>query len=141
MQSVSLGKGGFCFVYGHGGTGKLFLWSTIICRLRSEGTIVLAVASSGIASLLIEGGRTAHSRFRLPIDRNETSTCEFKKNTYLAELICRTSLIIWDEAPMTHHFVFEAVDRSFRDIRHAVNLNVSSIPFGGVTMVLGGDFR
>ncbi|GKE78900.1 DNA helicase, partial [Tanacetum coccineum] len=34
------------FVYGHGGTGKTFLWKTIIYALRSEGKIVLAVASS-----------------------------------------------------------------------------------------------
>ncbi|GJZ69083.1 DNA helicase, partial [Tanacetum coccineum] len=35
------------FVYVHGGTGKTFLWKTIISSLRSEGKIVLAVASVG----------------------------------------------------------------------------------------------
>uniref|UniRef100_A0A6N2MNQ0 ATP-dependent DNA helicase n=1 Tax=Salix viminalis TaxID=40686 RepID=A0A6N2MNQ0_SALVM len=35
------------------GTGKTFLWHTIINRVRSESLIVLAVASSGIASLLL----------------------------------------------------------------------------------------
>lgn len=49
------------FVYGHGGTGKTFLWTTIISALRSGGRIVLAVASSGIASLLLPSGRTTHS--------------------------------------------------------------------------------
>nr|GEX57995.1 hypothetical protein CTI12_AA123990 [Tanacetum cinerariifolium] len=44
-----------------GGTGKTFLYKTIISRLRSELKIILAVASSGIASLLLPGGRTAHS--------------------------------------------------------------------------------
>ena len=39
------------FVCVHGGTGKTFLWKTIIMKLRSQGKIVLAVASSGIASL------------------------------------------------------------------------------------------
>ncbi|GJY09512.1 RNA-directed DNA polymerase, eukaryota, reverse transcriptase zinc-binding domain protein [Tanacetum coccineum] len=47
------------FVYGQGGTGKTFLWKTIIYALRAEGKIVLAVASSGIASLLLPSGRTA----------------------------------------------------------------------------------
>nr|GEV74442.1 DNA helicase [Tanacetum cinerariifolium] len=46
------------FVYGHGGTGKTFLWKTIISALRSKEKIVLAVASSGIASLLLPSGRT-----------------------------------------------------------------------------------
>nr|GEW49670.1 DNA helicase [Tanacetum cinerariifolium] len=36
------------FAYGHGGTGKTFLWKTIISSLRSEGKIVLAVASSAL---------------------------------------------------------------------------------------------
>jgi len=36
--------------------------------LRSKGQIVLTVASSGIAALLIPGGRTAHSRFAIPIN-------------------------------------------------------------------------
>jgi ATP-dependent DNA helicase PIF1 len=63
IRSVTENKGGFFFVYGHGGTGKTYLWKTLICRLRSEGKIVIAVASSGIAALLLPGGRTAHSRF------------------------------------------------------------------------------
>jgi nucleoside-triphosphatase THEP1 len=51
------------FVHGHGGIGKTFLWRTIINRLRSEGLNVLAVASSGIASLLLPGG--LHSSFKI----------------------------------------------------------------------------
>ena len=102
IQAVELNLGGLYFVYGPGGTGKTFLWSAVISKLRSEGRIVLAVASSGIASLLMDGGRTAHSRFKIPINIDEFSCCEIKQNTYLAELICETSLVIWDEAPMTH---------------------------------------
>lgn len=141
IEAASSGAGGMFFVYGHGGTGKTFLWSTIIAQLRSEGKIVLAVAGSGIASLLIKGGRTAHSRFKIPIDVDEFTCCEIKKNTHLAELICKTSLVVWDEAPMTHRYIFESVDRTFRDILTKVNPNARSMPFGGLTMLLGGDFR
>ncbi|XP_074324065.1 uncharacterized protein LOC141660986 [Apium graveolens] len=88
-----------------------------------------------------EGGITAHSRFKIPIDADKFSCCEIKQNTYLAELICNTSLVIWDEAPMTHRYVFEAVDRTFRDICSKVNQEAGTLPFGGLTMVLGGDFR
>ncbi|XP_062224416.1 uncharacterized protein LOC133922908 [Phragmites australis] len=51
------------FISGYGGTGKTYLWNAIIVKLRAEGEIVLAVASSGVASLLLPSGRTAHSRF------------------------------------------------------------------------------
>ncbi|XP_071708670.1 uncharacterized protein [Rutidosis leptorrhynchoides] len=46
------------FVSGHGGMAKTFLWKAIITVLRARGKIVLAVVSSGIASLLLPSGRT-----------------------------------------------------------------------------------
>ncbi|GJT19857.1 ATP-dependent DNA helicase PIF1-like protein [Tanacetum coccineum] len=62
MNAVDNNKGGMFFVYGYGGTGKTYLYKTMFAALRSKGEIVLNVASSGIAALLLEGGRTAHSR-------------------------------------------------------------------------------
>ena len=101
------------FVHGHGGTGKTFLWTTIIAKIRSQNQIVLAVASSGIASLLLPGGRTAHSRFKIPINITDCSVCEIKKKrTHLAKLIIEAVLILWDEAPMNHKRCFETLDRS-----------------------------
>lgn len=54
--AVSENKGGVFFVYGFGGTGKKFIWRLISSAIRSRGDIVLNVASSGIASLLLPGG-------------------------------------------------------------------------------------
>jgi len=104
------------FNIGHGGTGKTFLWNSIITYLRAKRKIVLTVASSGVASLLLPNGRTAHSRFRIPIDLDELSICDIKRGTKLADLIVKTNLIIWDEALMTNRQCFEALDRSLRDI-------------------------
>nr|BAD01692.1 helicase-like protein [Oryza sativa Japonica Group]BAD03910.1 helicase-like protein [Oryza sativa Japonica Group] len=132
---------GFFFVSGHGGTGKTFLWNTIIAKLRSQNKIVLAVASSGVASLLLPRGRTTHSRFKIPIDIDETSICNIKRGTMLAELLAETALIIWDEAPMTHRRCFEALDRTLRDILSETCPSNSIIPFGGKPIVLGGDFK
>lgn len=63
------------FVDGPGGTGKTFVYSIMLAHVRSQGQIALAVASSGIAALLLKGGRTAHSRFKIPLDLDRTSTC------------------------------------------------------------------
>lgn len=54
------------------------LWKAITTKLRSEGKIVLAVASCGIAALLLQGGRTAHSRFHIPLILTEESTKEYE---------------------------------------------------------------
>jgi ATP-dependent DNA helicase PIF1 len=129
------------FVYGYGGTGKTFLWTTLLYSIRSQGKIALAVASSGIASLLLPGGRTPHSRFKIPLDISQNSMCSIKKNTHLAELIQNTSLIVWDEAPVNHRYCFEALDRTLRDIMSDKRPNAENMQFGGITVVLGGDFR
>ncbi|XP_019171108.1 PREDICTED: uncharacterized protein LOC109166675 [Ipomoea nil] len=65
LDDVSSHLGGLFFVYGYGGTGKTFMWRALSSTLLSKGQIVLNVASSGIASLLLHGGRTAHSSCRV----------------------------------------------------------------------------
>ena len=141
MRPSLIKKQALVFVHGHGGTGKTFLWHTIINRVRSESLIVLAVASSGIASLLLPNGRTAHSRFKIPLSIDESSTCAIKKNTHLSHLLQKTSLIVWDEAPMINRCCFEALDRSMRDVLSEGENYNNDLPFGGKTILLGGDFR
>ncbi|XP_019157202.1 PREDICTED: uncharacterized protein LOC109153796, partial [Ipomoea nil] len=141
LTDVDCQQGGLFFVSGYGGTGKTFLWRALSSALRSKSQIVLNVASSGIASLLLPGGRTAHSRFAIPISVNEDSTCNIRNGSELAELLVQTKLIIWDEAPMMHKFCFEALDRTMRDLMRFVNPRSSDMTFGGKTVVLGGDFR
>jgi PIF1-like helicase/Helicase len=109
--------------------------------VRLEGGIALAVASSGIASLLLPGGRTAHSRFKIPLELDLNSTCEIKRGTNLAQLIELCSLILWDEAPMNHRHCFETLDRTLRDLMAPLDQKCAHKPFGGKTLILSGDFR
>ncbi|KAF7814906.1 ATP-dependent DNA helicase PIF1-like [Senna tora] len=102
---------------------------------------IVSIASSGIASQLIPGGRTAHSRFSIPLNIDGNSTCHIVQGSDLAELMVHTKLIIWDEAPMVHRHCFEALDRTLRDIMHSQNAALAKHPFGGKVVVLGGDFR
>jgi PIF1-like helicase/Helicase len=135
MDAVSVGNGKCFFLNGPGGSGKTFLYNTLCHALRAQGKIVICVASSGIAALLLIGGRTAHFRFKIPIQIHESSTCSIKKNSLEAELLQAASLIIWDEVPMQHRHIVEAVDRTLQDIRNSHKL------FGGLSIVFGGDFR
>ncbi|XP_021990917.1 uncharacterized protein LOC110887647 [Helianthus annuus] len=141
INAIEGNKGGVFFVYDYGGTGKTFLWKTLSAAIRSKGQIVLNVASSGIASLLLSGGRTAHSRFRIPLNLTEDSVCNIKPDGDVARLLHETNLIIWDEAPMVHKHAFEALDRTMNDIFNIDTSNRSNIRFGGKVIVLGGDFR
>nr|GEV90190.1 hypothetical protein [Tanacetum cinerariifolium] len=116
MHSIEIGQGGVYFVYGYGGTGKTFLWKTLASGIRIKGDIVLNVASSGIASLLMSGGRTTYSRFHIPINIDETSTCSICPQSELRALLKKCKLIIWDKSPMTNKLCFETLDRTLRDV-------------------------
>ena len=123
------------FIDGPGGCGTTFLYKTLLGGVRIKSDIAIATASSGIASLLLSNGRTAHSRFKIPINPHESSTCNIKQRSELSELIKVLKLIICDEAPMAHKFCVESVDRSLRDITDL------DLPFGDKVIVCGGDFR
>lgn len=141
MKSVLSNDGQFYFLYGYGGTGKTFLWKTLSAALRSQRKIVLNVASSGIASLLLPGGKTAHSTFCIPLILNEQTTCNITQQCLRAKLLRAASLIIWDEAPMMNKLCFQAFDRTMRDLMRVESEDNMNKPFGGKVVVLGGDFR
>lgn len=137
LGAVFAKTGGVFFLYGFGGTGKTFLWKILSSAVRCRGEIVLNVASSGIASLLLQGGRTAHLRFGIPLNPDEFSICTMEKGSDLANLMKESSLMIWDEAPMMSKHCFESLDRSLADIIGSHDQK----PFGGKVIVFGGDFR
>ncbi|PKY58476.1 hypothetical protein RhiirA4_304547, partial [Rhizophagus irregularis] len=64
MQEIEYNSPKCFFIDGPGGTGKTFLYNTILAKIRLCSEIALPVTSSGIAALLIDGSRTAHSCFK-----------------------------------------------------------------------------
>jgi hypothetical protein len=104
--------------------------------LEGLPSIAIAVASSGIAATLLLGGRTFHSRFKAPVNNlGPLSTCNISNESGLAQLLRMAKVIVWDEAPMAHRHLLEALDRTLRDIMDCDE------PFGGKVIVLSGDFR
>jgi hypothetical protein len=130
------------FVDGLGGTGKTFLYSCLLSTVHAQGWVVVAMASSGITALLLDGGRTAHSRFKIPVQGlNSTSTCYISGDSELATLLQAAALIVWDEVVMMHMHAFEAVNKSLQDIMAVINPTFKFLPFGGLVVVFGDDFR
>ncbi|XP_025409936.1 uncharacterized protein LOC112683234 [Sipha flava] len=120
------------------GTGKTFLINLLLAKIRTDRIIALAVASSGIAATLLEGGRTAHSTFKIPLKMSyddTSSVCNISKQSNTAQLMRDCVFIVWDEASMTHKSSVEALDRTLRDLRNKNTL------MGGCTVLFSGDFR
>ena len=65
------------FIDGPGCTGKTFLYHTLLTKVRGRGEIALAMASSGIAALQLNGGRTLHSRMNS--SRSMSIMCEISR--------------------------------------------------------------
>nr|GEZ93479.1 hypothetical protein [Tanacetum cinerariifolium] len=135
LRHVDNDISGVFFIDGPGGIGKTFLYKALLAKVRSHGLIALATASSGAAANNMPGGRTAHSRFKIPINLENNSLCNIKKQSGTAKLLRTAKLIIWDEASMAKRQAVEALDRSMQDITGM------RLPFSGKIMVLRGDFR
>ena len=91
-------QGGVYAVEAKGGTGKTFCISTLISTIRGLGKIVLAMAVSANAATLFAGGRTAHSKLKIPIELDDDSKrCNFKEKSVTAKLIKEASLLIIGE--------------------------------------------
>ena len=118
-----------------GGYGKTLLLKVLAAKIRSEGGVVICVASTGLAAQNLEGGRTAHSRFKIPIDILEDSTCSIKAQSSLAKLVKMAKLIIWDEVFSCHRHNIEALERTLQDLMS------SKEPFGGKVVCFSGDPR
>ncbi|ETV75935.1 hypothetical protein H257_09895 [Aphanomyces astaci] len=111
-------SGNAYFLQGEGCSGKSYVSQILLAKVRDKGDIALVVASSGLAALLLMGGTTAHSRFKIPVTTlNDKSLCHIPKQSSLAKIIRDTKLIVWDEVSMIHKHALEAVDCSIRDIR------------------------
>ena len=67
---VDRNEGGVLFLDDPGITGKTFLINFILAKIKSEGKIALATASSGIAATFLTGGCTLHRTFKTPLDLN-----------------------------------------------------------------------
>ena len=115
------------------GCGKTAFANGLAATIRADGGIVVCVAASALAAMLLSRGRTAHSALHIPIPANDSTMCNLSYSD--RALLQSADVIIYDEISMVHEHVADTVDRSLRDVMRDVR------PFGGKTVVLMGDFK
>ncbi|XP_027150281.1 uncharacterized protein LOC113750513 [Coffea eugenioides] len=134
-QTVFSSKGQSFFIDGPGGMEKIFLYRSLLATLRSQGYIAIVVATSGVATSLLPGGRTTHSRFKISLDFSKNKTCQLSKQSSMAQLIIECKLFLWDEASMAKRESIETFEELLKDVMETDD------PFGGKVVIFGGDFR
>ena len=132
-DAVESGRGGIFFIQASGGCGKSFWANGVSAALRVAGHSPVVVAASGLAATVLDGGRTAHSTFGIPIDIDENAFCTC--NTTEKRAIMSCSAVFWDECSMVHVHVANCVNRSLQDWMRSPKL------FGGKVVVFMGDFQ
>ena len=137
VDATSQPVGRIFFLDAPGGTGKTFVLNLILAEIRKNNEIAVAIASSGIAATLLEGGLTVHSVFKLPLDIKSCDkvTCNISKSSATAKILKKCKIIVWDECTMSHRSSLEAVEDTLRDFRN------NNLLLGGTVLLLAGDFR
>jgi len=133
LQLLKMGSN--VFVTGPAGSGKTHLINQYIAYLRQHDIDVGITASTGIAATHM-GGMTIHSWAGIGIKSNisEYDLEAMHDKQYLLRRIERVKVLIIDEVSMLHHFRLDLVDKVMRSMKRA------DLPFGGVQVVLCGDF-
>jgi len=85
-------------------------------KIRRRGQVALYVVSSGIAALLLNGGRMSHLYFKIPFFIYEDSVARLRHNSYMFPVLQQTKVIIWDEVPIQHKYDIDAIDQCLRDL-------------------------
>ena len=113
------------FIKAPGGTGKSFVMRCLQEGVMGQSKVVIPVASTGLASIQMKNGTTAHRRFRVPIDLDAKSECQLTIQSPEAALIRDAAVIMFDEITMCHVYVLLAINKLLQELCN------STLPFGG----------
>lgn len=123
------------FLTGAAGSGKTHVLNEYVSYLKNRGVSVAVTASTGIAATHI-GGVTIHSWSGIGI-RDALSDADIEnlvQKEYLYKRFEKARVLVIDEVSMLSSTLFDFTDRICRAMKR------SEDPFGGMQVVLSGDF-
>lgn len=135
-EALKIMKSGMnVYLSGSAGSGKTYTLNTYISWLREHNIEVAITASTGIAATHM-GGMTIHGFAGIGI-RESLSDYDLEallEKPYLSKRFETTQVLIIDEVSMLHARTLDMVDRVARAFRR------NEKPFGGMQVILSGDF-
>lgn len=139
ILSAVVDEGKSIFFTGSAGTGKSVLMKTIITKLRQKYTKepdrVAVTASTGLAAVNIDGS-TLHSFAGIGLGREPAAELlkKIRRNPKTRQRWIRTKILIIDEISMIDGDLFDKLEQVARTLRN------NASPFGGIQLVVTGDF-
>jgi ATP-dependent exoDNAse (exonuclease V) alpha subunit len=134
-----LKTGANVFLTGEPGSGKTHTVNAYVAWLQRNDVWPAITASTGIAATHI-GGATIHSWSGIGIleDLGERDLDSIMQNERVVRRLRSTSVLIIDEVSMLSYRVLDMVDRVLREVKKG-DVHGEK-PFGGIQVVLVGDF-
>lgn len=132
FQAIKNGKN-IC-ITGSAGTGKSEVIK-LFRKLYQKQRVVITTSTTGISALLI-GGTTLHSYLGIGLGTSSVGALITKihKKAYLRQRWKKLQTLIIDEISMLSPILFDKLEAIARAIRK------DDRPFGGIQLVLSGDF-
>lgn len=129
-------SGSSVFITGSAGTGKSHCLKAIIADLKARNRKYAVTSSTGCAAVLV-GGQTIHSYIGLGIGNNTADKIIFglQKNRPKYRQIEELNVLIIDEISMLDDTTFTKISNVLQIVKKQ-----RDTPFGGVQMILVGDF-
>lgn len=123
------------FLTGSAGTGKTYVLNQYIEYLQNRKVPVAITASTGIAATHMNG-QTIHSWCGMGVKENiyQVNLNQLANKKYIQKNVGNAKVLIIDEISMLHKNQLEMVDEILQHLRESFD------PFGGVQVVLSGDF-
>ncbi len=129
-----MNEGYSVFLTGPAGSGKTYVLNQFIKLMKHEGKHVSVTATTGLAASHL-GGSTIHSWSGIGV-RDEIGM-HFVENLSKSrrEIIEKTDVLIIDEISMMHDFRLDMIDQIAKLVRKNPD-----VPFGGIQVIMSGDF-
>lgn len=128
-------------ISGPAGTGKSFLLSRIVADLRGQGRRVAVTASTGVAALNVGGG-TIHSYLGTQLCGSiaDLKAAKLYPNAKALDRLTGLDVLVVDEVSMLTGDYLDMAEGWVRVARERGRRRKDARPFGGVQVVLCGDF-
>jgi ATP-dependent DNA helicase PIF1 len=128
-----LESGASVLLTGAAGTGKTYVLNKFIKRAKKRGLSVAVTATTGLAATHLNG-TTIHAWAGIGVHDSIDKYQAAKLGKNRQELLRKGDVLVIDEISMLHDFRLDMVDQVLRITRD------SQAPFGGMQVVLCGDF-
>ena len=123
------------YLDGPGGSGKTFIYTTLMAFIRGKNQTELPFATTGISATLLKRGRTVHSGFKLPVPILDNSVSSMRGQSSEAAVLHKAKLILIDEITMLPKHGLRCIHMLLCELMG------NEKPFGGKVLLIGGDFR